>query len=114
MKDKLVDVQVEKGKSLVYRVIDKTGKDEEHQLILKNKKTLKGVSKAVVKNEITHEDYEKVYETNEPLKRHVTSLRSFNHNVVTYKAEKVALTSFYDKMCMTDANTCVPFGYIPK
>jgi len=114
LKDKLVDVQVEKGKSLVYRVIDKTGKDEEHQLILKNKKTLKGVSKAVVKNEITHEDYEKVYETNEPLKKHVTSLRSFNHNVVTYRAEKVALTSFYDKMCMTDANTCVPFGYIPK
>ena len=114
MKDKLVEVQVEKGNSLVYKVTDKTGKDEEHQLILKNKKTLKGVSKAVVKNEITHADYERVYEANEPLEKHVTSLRSFNHNVVTYKAEKVALTSFYDKMCMTDANTCVPFGYIPK
>ena len=98
----------------VYRVIDKTGKDEEHQLILKNKKTLKGVSKAVVKNEITHADYERVYETNEPLKKHVTSLGSFNHNVVTDKAKKVALTSFYDKMHMVDANTCVPFGYIPK
>ena len=114
MKDKLVDVQVEKGKSLVHKVIDKTGKDEVHQLILKNKKTLKGVSKCVVKNEITHEDYEQVSKDNKPLKKHVTSLRSFNHNVVTYKAEKVALTSFYDKMCMTDANTCVPFGYIPK
>jgi len=114
LKDKLIDVQVEKGKSLVYRVIDKTGKDEEHQLILKNKKTLKGVSKAVVENEIAHDHYEKVYETNEPLKRHVTSLRSFNHNVVTYRAEKVALTSFYDKMRITDANTCVPVGYIPK
>ena len=114
MKDKLVDVQVEKGNSLVYKVIDKTGKDEEHQLILKNKKTLKGVSKAVVENEIAHEHYEKVYETNEPLKRHVTSLRSFNHNVVTYRAEKVALTPFYDKMHMVDSNTCVPFGYIPK
>ena len=98
----------------MYKVIDKTGKDEEHQLILTNKKSLKGVSKSVVKNEITHEDYEQVLKDNEPLKRHVTSLRSFNHNVVTYRAEKVALTSFYDKMCMTDANTCVPFGYIPK
>ena len=115
MKETLVDVPVNKNiKSRVYRVIDMTGKDEEHQLILKNKKTLKSVSTAIVKNEITHEDYEKVYETNEPLKKHVTSLRSFNHNVVTYRAEKVALTSFYDKMCMTDANTCVPFGYIPK
>ena len=83
-------------------------------MILQNKKTLKGVSKAVVKNEITHKDYEKVYETNEPLKKMVTSIRSFNHNVVTYKAKKVALTSFYDKMYMSDANTCVPFGYIPK
>jgi len=82
--------------------------------LIKNKKTLKGVSKCVVKNEITHADYEEVLKTNEPLKRHVTSLRSFNHNVVTYRAEKVALTSFYDKMCMTDANTCVPFGYIKK
>ena len=110
MKDKLVDVQVEKGKSLVYKVIDKTGKDEEHQLILKNKKTLKGVSKCVVKNGITHEDYEQVLKDNKPMKKHVTSLRSFNHNVVTYKAEKVALTSFYDKMCRPMLTLVCPLG----
>ena len=114
MKDTLIDAYVERGKPHLYQVKDKTGAEEEHQLIIKNKKTLKGVSKCVVKNEITHEDYEKVYETNEPLKKHVTSLRSLNHNVVTYKAKKVALTSFYDRMYMSDANTCVPFGYIPK
>ena len=59
---------MDNGKPLKYKVIDKTGKDEEHQLILKNKKTLKGVSKAVVKNEITHEDYEQVLRDNKPLK----------------------------------------------
>ena len=91
-----------------------TGSEEEHQLIMKKKKALKGVSRAVVKNEITHQDYEDVFNKNIPLKKIVTSIRSFNHNVVTFRAKKVALTTFYDKMCMTDANTCVPFGYIPK
>ena len=63
---------------------------------------------------ITHKDYEHVFNTNVPLKKTVTSIRSFNHNVVTFRAEKVALTSFYDQMCMTDANTCVPFGYVKQ
>ena len=114
LKDKKAEVYVEQGKPSVYQMKEETGEEGEYNLIIKNKKTLKGVSKCVVKNEISHADYEKVLKTNEPLKRHVTSLRSFNHNVVTYRAEKVALTSFYDKMCMTDANTCVPFGYIKK
>ena len=115
MKEKKADVYVEKGRPQIYQAINKNGDDdEEHQLILKNKKTLKGVSKAVVKNEITHQDYEDVFNKNIPLKKTVTSLRSFNHNVVTFIAEQVALTSFYNQMCMTDANTCVPFGYIAK
>ena len=61
-----------------------------------------------MKNEITHGDYEQVFNTNIPLKKNVTSIRSFNHNVVTFSAEKVALTSDYDKMNMVDANTCFP------
>ena len=83
-------------------------------MILKNKKTLKGVSKCVVKNEITRGDYKQVFNANIQLKENVTSIRSFNHNVVTFRAEQVALTYFYDKMCMTDANTCVLFGYIKQ
>ena len=51
MKDKLADVQVEKGKPQVYKANSKVGHDtEEHQLIMLNQKTLKGVSRAVVKN----------------------------------------------------------------
>ena len=70
MKDKLIDIQVEKGKPEFYKAISKTGEaTEEHELRFKNKKTLKGVSKAVVKNEITHQDYEKVHKDNKPIKK---------------------------------------------
>ena len=79
-----------------------------------NKKTLKGVSKTTVKNEICHEDYLKVLRTDESERRNVCSIRSFNHELFTFVQEKVALTSYYDKMNMIDYNTCVPFGYNPS
>jgi hypothetical protein len=79
---------------------------------VKNKKTLKGVSKTVVKKEIDHKDYVHVLETNEKIDKTVTSIRSFNHQLFTYVQNKTALTSFYDKMVMTDSNTCGPFGYL--
>ena len=63
---------------------------KENQIVHQNKKTLKGVSKAVVKNEITFQDYEKVHKDNIPIKRNVTSIRSFNHNVVTFRTEHIA------------------------
>jgi hypothetical protein len=70
------------------------------------------VSKAVVKNDICHNDYVDVLKTNKPLEREVVSIRSFKHKVFTFKQNKVALTSYYDKMKMLeDGNTCVPFGY---
>ena len=82
---------------------------EKNQTI--NKKVLKGVSKAVVKNEITYNDYVNVLQKNEVLKKDVTSLRSFNHQLYTYRDNKIALTSYYDKMKMLDSINCVPFGY---
>ncbi len=74
-------------------------------------KTLKGVSKVVVKNEIDHEDYTHVLETNDPVKRNVVSIRSFNHQLCTHTQEKIASANFYDKMEMIDRVYCVPFGY---
>ena len=78
----------------------------------KNKKTLKGVSKAVVKNNIEHKDYVDVISTDCVAVRDVVSIRSFNHQLYTFKQPKIALTSFYDKMCMINRNDCVPFGYV--
>jgi hypothetical protein len=46
------------------------------------------------------------------VKKDVVSLQSFNHQIYTYKRSKIALTSFYDKMCMLNSNDCVPFGYV--
>ena len=79
-----------------------------------NKKICKGVAKPTVKNEICHDDYLKVLETDKLEVRKVCSLRSFNHELFTFVQEKVALTSYYYKMNMIDYNTCVPFGYNPS
>ena len=77
-----------------------------------NKKTLKGVSKAVVKNNIQHKDYVDVISTDCVAVRDVVSIRSFNHQLYTFKQPKIALTSFYDTMCMINRNDCAPFGYV--
>ena len=76
-----------------------------------NFKKLKGISRVVVKNEITHDDYNQVLKDGKIIKRDVVSIRSFEHKVYTIKTPKIALTAYYDKMYMTDSNTCVPFGY---
>ncbi len=88
--------------------------DEFKRVEIKNKKTLKGVSKVVVKNEIKHSDYVNTLKTNEIARRNVVSIRSFNHQLYTYKQNKIALTSFYDKMKMIDPINCVPYGYQPQ
>ena len=74
-------------------------------------KKLKGISRVVVKNEITHEDYNKVLIDGKSIKKDVVSIRSFNHKVYTIKTNKIVLTCYYDKMHMIDGNNCVPFGY---
>jgi hypothetical protein len=85
--------------------VDKKVKDNEV-------KKLKGVSKATVKNNITNSDYKKVLDTGESESRHTTSIRSFNHQLHTIRQNKLALTSYYDKMQMLDNINCVPFGFI--
>ena len=87
--------------------------DEFKRVEIKNKKTLKGVSKVVVKNEIKHSDYVNTLKTNEIARRNVVSIRSFNHQLYTYEQEKIALTSFYAKMKMLEHINCVPCGCQP-
>ena len=74
-------------------------------------KKLKGISKVVVKKEIKHSDYNNVLGTGNKINRDVTSIRSFDHQLYTVKTNKTALTAYYDKMYMSDRNTCSPFGY---
>ena len=95
----------------VYSIIHQEYNKDTKNNYWKNKKTLKGVSKAVVKNDIEHNDYVDVISTNNVIKKDVVSIRSFDHQLYTYKQPKIALTSFYDKMCMVSENDCLPFGY---
>jgi hypothetical protein len=95
----------------VYSIIHEHFDKNENKVIEQNTKKLKGVSKAVVKNQIKHVDYVDVLKTNKPISREVVGIRSLKHQIYTYKQNKVALTSYYDKMFMSDGNTCSPFGY---
>ena len=98
----------------VYSIIHEEYNDKNKNTYWKNKKTLKGVSKAVVKNDIQHTDYVDVISKNNVVSKDVVSIRSFNHQLYTYTASKIALTSFYDKMCMINNIDCLPFGYKSK
>ena len=97
----------------VYSIIHQH--EDEHKVFHENynEKTYKGVSKVVVKQEINHNDYQEVLNTNQSKDRTVMSIRSFDHQLYTYEQTKTALSSFYDKMQMVDAINCVPFGYAP-
>ena len=95
----------------VYSIIHEHFDKDENKIIETNTKKLKGVSKAVVKNQITHQDYVDVWKTNKSISKEVIGIRSLNHQLYTYKQDKVALTSYYDKMFMSDGNTCTPNGY---
>jgi len=75
-------------------------------------KKCKGISTAVVDKQIKFEDYKKVLDTNESLVKEVVGIRSFNQQLFTYRQDKIAITSFYDKMKMLNSIDCEPFGFI--
>jgi hypothetical protein len=76
-------------------------------------KKCKGVSKVVVKKGLNHEDYDQVLATSRSKDAKVMGIRSFDHQLYTVEQNKTALTSWYDKMVMTDSINCHPFGYDP-
>ena len=76
-----------------------------------NTKKVKGVSKAVVKTELTHNDFKTTLQSNKPIEKVVNRIASFNHNVYSYQNSKVALSAYYDKMHMIDNINCYPHGY---
>ena len=81
---------------------------------IKSKNTLKGVPQAVVKKDITLKGYVDVLDTHKSIRRDVSSISSLNHQIYACKQNKIALTSFCDKMQMIDKVNCVPYGYNPS
>ena len=78
--------------------------DKINENILKNKKVCKGVSKATIKYDMDHKDYINVLNTDKKEIRNVCSIRSFNHQLFTYVQDKIALSSYYDKLKMINYN----------
>ena len=75
------------------------------------KKKAKGVSKVVLKKEITNADYKNVLETGEGLSRYVCGFHSYNHDVFTTKSLKQCLTPLTDKSYAMDWNDLLPYGH---
>ena len=111
--------------SFKYQAVNKEFKDKHKEDLFKinhktilgnsnidNKKTCKGVDKIAVKKDITHQDYIDVISTYKVIKKDVYSIRSFNHQLFTLYQNKVALTSYYDKMQMIYKNNNIPYVYM--
>jgi hypothetical protein len=115
MKDELKTLIMKEFISLNPKVYSMTFKDDDGEMKIpsRNIKKLKGVSKATVKHDITHEDYKHVMNTGEALSRKTVGIRSYKHQLYTTEAEKLCLSSWYDKMQMQSPFECVPFGYVP-
>jgi len=75
------------------------------------KKTCKGVSKSVLKKEISFDDFKNTLETGKRLSKVNTSIRSFKHQVYTFQATKICLSAFDDKIYRETSNLGYPYGH---
>ena len=72
----------------------------------------KGVTKAVTKKYIKHEDFKKVLSTSNSVEHTNISLRSKNHNMELVSVRKKAMCAYDDKRyILNDAITTLPYGY---
>ena len=89
-------------KSKLYSIIYDDGKP---------KQACKGVSKGVVRKEITIENYRRVVETLEPQRHAMRVLRSKQHQIYMLEIEKNSLSIFDDKRYSVDRYNTLPFGH---
>jgi hypothetical protein len=87
-----------------------------YQALAKNNKILekkkaKGVSHVIVEKTLPFKTYKKTLETDETVRREITSIRSFNQELFSTSSYKDCLTSYYDKMKMINNIECEPFGF---
>ena len=77
----------------------------------KPKQACKGISKGVVRKEISIEDYRRVVETLEPQRHTMRVLRSKGHQIYMLEIEKNSLSIFDDKRYAVDRYSTLPFGH---
>ena len=76
----------------------------------KNKKIGKGISKQVLRDSLTHENYKHILTSNETITKPQINIRSKNHVLFTTIENKKTLTSYDNKM-HRNGDVNLPFGH---
>ena len=78
----------------------------------KGGKTAKGIKKAVIKKEITHENYKSVLFGDRQIYHKMKTTRSDKHELASYEINKVSLSCFDDKRyILGDGITSYAYGH---
>ena len=78
----------------------------------KGGKTVKGIKKNVIKNNIMHDDYKETLFNNKQMYHKMKTIRSENHQLGSYELNKVSLSCFDDKRFITDdGTTSLAYGH---
>ena len=76
------------------------------------KKTLKGISKAVVKKRIRHQDYVEALNNSESTRHNMRTLRNELHQMYTIELSKISLSVFDDKRyILNNGIDSLPYGH---
>jgi len=76
-----------------------------------NIKKIKGITKSVVKNEITHNDFKECLLNNTTKNVDMNMIRSYKHQIYTQTVNKLALCSLNDKRYMIDPINSLAHGH---
>ena len=78
----------------------------------KGGKTVKGIKKNVIKNNITHENYRDTLFNNKQMHHKMKTIRSENHQLGSYEINQVSLSCFDDKRYIhEDGITSYAYGH---
>ena len=78
----------------------------------KGGKTAKGIKKSVIKNNITHQNYKQTLSDSEQMYHKMKTIRSENHELGSYKINKVSLSCYDDKRYIhKDGKTSYAYGH---
>ena len=76
------------------------------------KKTLKGIGKAVVKKRITHQDYKNILKSSGSMRHCMHTLRNELHQMYTLELNKISLSAYDDKRyILANGVDSLPYGH---
>ncbi len=72
------------------------------------------MSLAISDKTMEFSDYKRVLDSIQTRTRTIYGIRSFIQQLYTTCEDKIALSSFYEKLKMIDSINCEPFGFNPE